>query len=296
VTKPFLGVALGGGGVRGAAHIGVLQVLHDAGIDIEIVSGVSAGSIIAAMYASKKDPFWIEKKIREVWESGDFGASSKKYLKYKNPKSFIAKIRKSFFDHIMLILSLHRKSVIDRIPLEVAIRSLISHSTFEELKIPLKVVATNIENGEDIIYKDGQLVDALVQSSAIPGIFNPEILDNKTIVDGGVGMPIPIPAIKDDCEFTLAIDIGLYQFERLDRLNALSIKRRSDIITSNRLKTRLALDADFVIRPNTMGMEWSDFDSADDLFLSGKVAAQDSLPDLKRKINEKQQQLKMIKE
>ena len=84
MIKPFLGIAFGGGGVRGAAHVGVLQELHKAGITADIVSGVSAGSIVAAMYAMSLDPFKLEDKFREIWKTHDFQKSSKSiFLKQK---------------------------------------------------------------------------------------------------------------------------------------------------------------------------------------------------------------------
>ncbi len=291
MTKPFLGVAFGGGGVRGAAHIGVLQELHKAGLEIGIVSGVSAGSVIAAMYAATMDPFWIEEKFKIIWESDAFQVSSKKFFNKQDPESFLARFRNSFIDHTILMMSLHATSIIDKKPLEETIRTLVPVNSFEELKIPLIVVATDLETGEDILYDNGQLIDALLQSSAIPGILRPKISGKKVIVDGGVGMPIPIPVIKDKCEFCLAVDIGLYNLKKLNNLNAISIKKRSEIITSNRLKTLLASEADFVIRPDTLGMQWSDFDQGVALFEQGKIAAKNSLDKLQKKINKKKNEL-----
>ena len=100
MIKPFLGIAFGGGGVRGAAHVGVLQELHKAGITADIVSGVSAGSIVAAMYAMSLDPFKLEDKFREIWKTHDFQKSSKSiFLKQKKnqpvdfPSTRVAEMR-----------------------------------------------------------------------------------------------------------------------------------------------------------------------------------------------------------
>jgi predicted acylesterase/phospholipase RssA len=108
--------------------------------------------------------------------------------------------------------------------------------------------------------------------------------EGRLMVDGGVGMPIPVPALKEDCQMTLAVDIGLYEFERLNRPNARTIKIRSDIITSNRLKTRLASEADLVIKPDTLGFHWSRFDSGEILFQNGRKAAKERLSRLMKMI------------
>jgi len=286
--RPFLGVALGGGGVRGAAHIGVLQGLADDGIEIDIISGVSAGSVIATMYAFSKDPFWIEQQLRKLWD--DSNSIPSDYFYRKNDlSSFSSKIKKSILDHVFALLSLHRNSIVDKKPLEKIIRTLVPVSNFNELQIPLKIVATDLENGEDIIYENGDLVDALIQSCSIPGIISPTFMKNKIIVDGGAGMPIPITILKEVCDFTIAVDIGLYKLQRMKNVNAKTIYKRANVITSNRLKKLLSMEADFIIQPDTLGKEWSDFGYAEDLFKQGKIATKNVITELKKKIHEKKQ-------
>ena len=294
MTKPFLGIAFGGGGVRGAAHIGVLQVLHKAGITAEIVSGVSAGSIVAAMYAMNLDPFWVENKFREIWESDSFQKASRSIISNGNRKSLFNKITKIFVNHIIAIMSLHKKSIIKNKQLEEALNSLFADIHFKDLKIPLKVVATDINSGKDIVYDRGSLVDAILQSSSIPGVLEPIFKEKKIIVDGGVGMPIPVSVIKNHCEFTIAIDIGMYRLRPIDRINAVSIKKRAEIITSNRLKKKLSLEADFIINPDTMGMQWSDFYNAEIIFEKGKSAAEDTISILKEKIKERKKEIQLL--
>jgi len=290
MTKPFLGIAFGGGGVRGAAHVGVLQVLHKAGITADIVSGVSAGSIVAGMYALSLDPFILEDRFREIWKTTNFQKSSKSIFLNGNKKSVINKLFNTFINYIIAIGSFHRKSILKNDPLQKTLDSLIGNKSFKDLKIPLKVVATEINSGNDIIYDKGNLVKALLESSSIPGVLEPTIADGKIIVDGGVGMPVPISAIKNKCEFTIAIDIGMYNLKPIKRINASSIKKRSQIITSNRLKRKLSSEADFVINPDTMGMEWSDFNAIENIFEKGKIAAQESIVLLQEKIKERKKE------
>ena len=285
MTKPFLGIALGGGGVRGAAHVGVLQELDEAGITIDMVAGVSAGAVVGAMYAHSLDGKWVEDQFRKVWASTKFqDVAAKRFIQSGPSDPWIHKIRKNITEHALAIMSLHRNSIMTNESLREILRMLIPARTFDQMKIPLKIVSTDIETGDDIISDKGDLMDALVKSCAIPGIMEPVEDEGRLMVDGGVGMPIPVPALKEDCQMTLAVDIGLYEFERLNRPNARTIKIRSDIITSNRLKTRLASEADLVIKPDTLGFHWSRFDSGEILFQNGRKAAKERLSRLMKMI------------
>ena len=175
----------------------------------------------------------------------------------------------------------------DTSELEEAIKTLLPINNFSELKIPLKVVATNLNTGEDVVYDKGDIVGPLVQSCSIPGIFSPIIEKNKVLSDGGVGMPVPITVIKNECNFTIVIDIGQYKLNDLDSSNAKSITKRANIITSNRLKSLLSLQADFIIKPDTLGKEWSDFDACEDLLIQGKKSAEKIMNELIKSMKKK---------
>ena len=99
MRKPSVGIALGGGGVRGAAHIGVIQELENAKVGIDIIAGVSAGAVVGAMYAYSMDGRWIEEQFRKVMSSTKFDkVTSKKVLEYARPKSLFGKLKKIFID------------------------------------------------------------------------------------------------------------------------------------------------------------------------------------------------------
>ena len=109
----------------------------------------------------------------------------------------------------------------------------------------------------------------------------------KIIVDGGVSMPIPISPLAESCDVTVAVDIGIYKFDKLTSPNAKSIKIRSDIITSNRLKLKQVSDADLVIRPDTKGLHWSRFDAGEILLENGKREGRKQMPFLNDLIRKK---------
>jgi len=278
MSKPYLGLALGGGGARGAAHIGVIQVLHRAGVRPDVIAGTSAGSTVGAMYAATLDPAWIEKRFREFIEHESFRTfNSGELLDGRNQETFLSKVTSKVKQHYMVILGLNRSYVAKREILENAVDYLLPVDTFEELKIPLKILVTDIHSGEDIVHESGDLKEAIVQSSSIPGFFEPTHKDGRLLVDGGVTAPLPVSVLKKLTELVMAIDISNHSLKPLDDPNMIEIVRRSDIITSLKLKDRIAQDADILIRPDVLGLHWSEFGKFDDLLKSGRDAAAKTL-------------------
>ncbi len=281
MTMPLLGIALGGGGVRGAAHVGVLQEIDSAGIKIDRIAGVSAGAVIGCLYAYSLDGKWVEDHFRNIWSSQSLsGLTSKTYFDNGSTKSFVGGIKRTLTDYVIALLSLHRNSLIKNDQLREILELLVPVDNFDQLKIPLKIISTDIASGKDVISEEGNLIDALIKSCSIPGIMEPVIEGQRVIVDGGVSMPIPISPLLESCDVTVAVDIGVYKFDNLKNQNAKSIKIRSDIITSNRLKLKQVSDADLVIRPDTNGLHWSRFDAGEILLENGKVEGRKQISNL----------------
>ena len=278
MSSSYLGLALGGGGARGAAHIGAIQVLHDAGVRPDIIAGTSAGSTVGAMYAATLDPIWIEKRFRAFMNDEAFRKfNSGELLDGRNQETFLNKVTSKVKQHYMVILGLNRSYVSGREILEKAVDYLLPADSFEELKIPLKILVTDIQSGEDFIHESGDLKEAIVQSSSIPGFFEPTYKDGRLLVDGGVTAPIPVYLLKKLTKLVMAIDITNYSVKPMSNPNMIEIVRRSDIITSLRLKKRMSQDADILIRPNVLGLHWSEFGKFDDLLQSGRDAAENAL-------------------
>jgi len=281
MTMPLLGIALGGGGVRGAAHVGVLQEIDSAGIKIDRIAGVSAGAVIGCLYAYSQDAKWVEDHFRNIWSSQSLsGLTSKTFFDNGSTKSFIGGIKRTLTDYVIALISLHRNSLIKNDQLREILELLVPVNNFDQLKIPLKIISTDITSGKDLISEEGNLIDALIKSCSIPGIMEPVIEGERVIVDGGVSMPIPISPLLESCDVTVAVDIGVYKFDNLTNPNANSIKIRSDIITSNRLKLKQVSDADLVIRPDTNGLHWSRFDAGEILLENGKIEGRKQMSNL----------------
>ena len=283
MNRTYLGLALGGGGARGAAHIGVIQALHSAGVRPDVIAGTSAGSTLGAMYAATLDPEWIENRFREFMTDESFKKfNSGELLDGRNQETMLNKVTSKVKQHYMVILGLNKSYVVGREILQKAVDYLIPVDTFEELQIPLKVLVTDIQSGEDVIHESGNLKEAIVQSSSIPGFFEPTHQGERILVDGGVTAPIPVYLLKKLTKVVMAVDITNYSVAPLNNPNMIEIVRRSDIITGLRLKERISKDADILIRPNVFGLHWSEFGRFDDLIKCGQDAAYKALESIRQ--------------
>lgn len=188
--KLSIGLALGGGGARGAAHIGVLQVLHDNGIVIDRLAGSSAGAIIGAMYAARSDPYWIEKHFYRFMDSAAFKAlGTERMSDDHDPDSVFSQFAKSIRDQVVIMMARNRQSIIRREKLLRCIDYLLPVQSFDKLEIPLMVVAADLNSGDPVVYKTGNLIEAVTQSSSIPGFVPPKSEDGQLLVDGGISAP-----------------------------------------------------------------------------------------------------------
>lgn len=282
MSKPYLGLALGGGGSRGVAHIGALQALHSSGISPDIIAGTSSGSTIGAMYAATLDPFWIENRFRKFMETDlFFKFRSGSLIDGRNEETFLEKVTTKVKQHYMVALGLNKSFVAKREVIEKAVNFLVPCNAFSELKIPMEIVAVDIQSGEEIIYHEGNLKESIIQSSSIPGFFEPTLKDEKIIVDGGVSSPIPIETLKNKVSTIMAVDITNSMLKPLKSPNMIEIMRRSDIITSLKLKAKLSSEADILVKPDVAGIHWSDFENFNKLLYSGKSAMEKILNRLK---------------
>ncbi|MCJ7800776.1 MAG: patatin-like phospholipase family protein [Candidatus Marinimicrobia bacterium] len=283
MSKLKIGLALGGGGARGAAHIGVLKVLHNNGVIPDVIGGTSAGAIVGAMYAATKDPEWIDKRFKEFLSSEEYEELGVGRLQSdQNPDSVIGQATKFVQDKLVFAIALTRSSIIKKERLSRVIDYLIPVKTFEELKIPFNVFATDLHTGETICYNSGDLIDAVTQSSSIPGFVEPTKHKNKLIVDAGVSAPLPVRELKDEANFIIGVDIsrGAPKIP-MKKVNMIEIITRADRITSQYYTDMLSREAGFLIRPDVLGLHWSAFNKYDLLFENGIKAANDKIVELK---------------
>jgi NTE family protein len=210
-----VGVALSGGGVKAFCHAGVLKALEEKGIHPEIISGVSAGAVIAALYADGYSP----DSILSIFSKVHF----LEYFKFEIPDGGFLSMQgfKEYLDTI-----LHAE-------------------TFEELSIPIRIVATDLDRGKSVVFESGNLVDAIVASCSVPILFSPYMIDGINYVDGGVLQNLPASVIRDDCKVLIGVsggpmdtdayqksiaNVALRSYKFIFRSNASSDKDLCDIL------------------------------------------------------------------
>ncbi len=191
---PTIGVALGGGGARGLAHIAMLEVFDELGVKPSIISGTSIGAIFGAAYASGMTGRELRAHTRDVLKQrlglvrDLFAARSQPFQRLRNP--FAA--RSSILDPLALLDLVLPKSI---------------KATFEELPIPLKIVASDFYEQEAVIFSSGPLRPAVAASMALPVIFQPVMENGRVLIDGGLTNPLPFDLIMQEAMLTVAIDV-----------------------------------------------------------------------------------------
>lgn len=276
-----IGLALGGGGARGACHIGVLKILEDNGIIPDVIAGTSAGSMIGAMYASEMNAHIVEQKYMKHIQSENFKDLGFRYIaNSEKDDSIFSQIVKQIKNQYVLMVSSNRKSIIKNERLSKAANILFETKKFEDLKIPLLVTATDLVTGNPIIYKTGDLVDAVVQSSTIPGFVEPTYQNNRMLVDGGISLPTPVTPLIGECDFIISINITRGVSNQPEPNNIFEILNRSRDISIGQLNKYLLEKANFIIKPEHNNLHWSAFDKSDEFLKVGEKAASDSIESL----------------
>ncbi|GAX90411.1 patatin-like phospholipase family protein [Effusibacillus lacus] len=256
MTMPKIGLALGAGGARGLAHIGVLQVLNEAGIPVDAIAGSSMGALIGAFYVSGMETRYME-------------------MLAKNLK------RKHFTDFTVPKLGFVTGNKITEM-----IRLLTKDMAIEDAAIPFAVVATDVEKGERVVFRKGPIYRAVRSSISIPGVFVPYLYENRVLVDGGVIDRVPVSVCRElDVDLVIAVDVGLYNKE-LPVKNIFDVFFQSiEIMEREILKTRI-LDADIVIRPDVGHISTTAFVNVDECIEEGRVAARKVLDHIWQTIEE----------
>ena len=284
--KLKIGLALGGGGARGLAHIGVLKVLERENIPIDLITGTSMGAIIGGAYALNKDISAIEKIAEKYSKISEFNIDFSFNEKEREDKPFFLKKMSDFLKKgYILNLELRRKYIDEGEGIKKIIKDLVGDKAFTDTKIPFAVVAADLVKGEKVILNQGKLFDALLASSSIPGMFPPVILDKKILVDGGIVDVVPIQAAQSlGANFVIGVNVGQTIKKRVEFDNAVEIFFRSDSITSAELRKLQLSFADVVITPKIGRFHWSDFSKPEQCIREGEIAAQNIILELKKKL------------
>jgi len=281
-----IGLALGGGGARGACHIGILKILEKNNIIPDIICGTSAGSMIGAMYACHGNADMVEKIYIDHINGEDFQDIGFRYIPDdEQDESIFSKIITQMKNQYVLMVSSTRKSIVKAERLEKAAENLFSCRNFDELKIPLIITSTDLISGKPLIYSAGSVLDAVVKSSSIPGFIEPTYKDGRILVDGGVTLPTPVAPLVGKCDFIIAINIGKEFKTDQEPDNIIEIMSRVRDVTTRHLNQYLLDQADFIFNPKTESLHWSAFDRTDDFVRYGHECGERQIDDLINALN-----------
>ncbi|MHB9143973.1 MAG: patatin-like phospholipase family protein [Symbiobacteriia bacterium] len=255
---PTLGLALGGGAARCVAHIGVLQVLDENRIPVNLIAGTSGGALVGALYAAGLSPKWLEELAERLnWRH-------------------------------MVKLNLRRDGLLDTEGLERFVATLVKNQTFDDLRLPFAAVAVDLLTGEEVILQEGNVAPAVRASASIPGIFVPIQYRGRVLVDGGVRNNVPVSLARGmGADVVVAVDVG----DREKRLkeaprNLIQVMMASyDILQAAQVERALE-GADVVIRPEPSHMSGFDLEHARQYVELGREATKLALPQIRARLLE----------
>ncbi|MFO7935840.1 MAG: patatin-like phospholipase family protein [Bacteroidales bacterium] len=217
------GIILSGGGARGYAHAGILKALNESGIHPDVISGVSAGAIVGALYADGKTP-------EEIYEI--FGGDN------------------SIFQYVRL--SVPKSGFLRAAGLRENLSRYLGSKTFEDLKLPLYIAATDLNRGEVVYFNSGEILDKVIASASIPLLFEPVKIEDHYYVDGGVMDSFPVSPIQDCCRRLIGISLNPIHPEN-DFRNMFRIAERTFRLTVSSNISPKIKQCEMVFEPGELG-------------------------------------------
>ncbi len=256
VSPPKIALVLGGGAVRGFAHVGVIKVLDAQGIVPDLVVGTSAGSVVGALYAAGYTGFDLQKIAFKLEEDsvGDWVFPDRGFIKGEALQNYINK----------------------------AVRN----QPIEKLRKAFAAVATDLQSGEMTVFQRGNTGQAVRASSSVPGVFQPVTISGRDYVDGGLTSPVPVRVARSlGADVVIAVDISAKpKSAKLEGLTDIMLQTFG--IMGQSIRNNELPEADVVIRPNTTGFGSADFAKKHEAMLEGEKAAQAAIPLIRQKIQQ----------
>lgn len=254
VRRPRIGIALGSGGARGFAHLGVIKVLEQNQIPIDMIAGSSMGALVGSFYAAGIN-------IDQLYKMAT-AFKRKYYLDFTVPKmGFITG---------------------DRV--KNLIKAFTQNKNIEDLKIPLAIVATDIQKGKKVVFKSGPVADAVRASISIPGIFVPVQMDGQLLVDGGVIDRVPVSVVKEmGADIVIAVDVS--QVKKNDQITSIfDVIMQSIDIMQDELVHHRKIASDFMIRPRVEQYSSREFTNIEEIIKIGEQEASANIHLIKQRI------------
>lgn len=287
--QPKIGLVLSGGAARGLAHVGVLKALEEQGIRVDAIAGTSMGAVIGGLYASGYKIDELEKLALDIdWQealSDDPPREDVPFRRKQDDRDFLVRQKLSFRDDGSMGLPL---GVIQGQNLSLLLESLLAHSSdirdFDKLPIPFRAVATDIVNGEKVVFRKGHLPQVIRASMSIPAVFAPVEINGQLLVDGGMVDNIPVDVAREmGVDKLIVVDIGTPLRPRKQLTTVFDILNQSTtLMTRSNSEVQLATltPEDILIQPALSSIGATDFGRSQDIINAGYRATQALAPRL----------------
>ena len=272
-------LALGAGGARGLAHLGVIESLLDCGISIDYVTGSSIGAIIGALYCHRGDLDQVRTHALELINDPKMGkkwevfAARKDQSKNSRAGKVIEDIRIFINNQYLKIAVVTKKSLAKQSDLMDPLKILFGDLTTADLKIPFSACTVDLKSGKELYLDQGKLTDIVYASSAIPGIFPPLERDGMLLADGSVTDLVPVEIARQQPDHSvIAVDFGPGQLFRGDYSKGVDIMMRADELARIKLNDIILQNADVVISPQVDDFHWAEFNEYENIIRLGREA------------------------
>ena len=282
-----IGFALGGGGALSLSFLPIIETLEKEGITPSVGAGVSMGAIIGVLYALHKNMEKTKSIIKEYLDSEPVN-TLKEFSSISEPQEKMFLVEKAFKfvkDLYLWNIRVIKKMLVNPQPFMDLFNKIFGNYSLEDLKIPFKVISTDLYTHQPFIIEKGSVSQALMSTISVPGFFPPYKFGDRLLVDGGVVRPCPTKEIRKDCDFLIAF-VSKTRLENFKSFNnLLEVMFYSDLIRDRLLLEELLKYADFVFRLDFDNLCWVDFEKKDSIIKAGQNLVESEIKELKVKIN-----------
>ncbi|MGE5177933.1 MAG: patatin-like phospholipase family protein [Bacteroidota bacterium] len=289
-SRPRIGLALSGGGARGIAHVGVLQVLEEHRIPVDFIAGSSMGAVVGGLYASGLSPAELDSAISAIDWMEAFAdripRRDRSFRRKRDDDLYLVKHKPGLREGRLRF----PPGMLDGQRIDLLLKRLslpmVTVRDFDSLAVPYRAVAADIVTGEAVVLDHGDLALAMRSSMSIPAVFAPREIDGRLLVDGGVTNNFPIDQVRRmGADVVIAVDIATPPQKREDLESVFQIALQVAMMTSDRNKELQIASlgpGDVFIRPDLGKITVASFDRADEAIPIGREAAHAALPSLER--------------
>ncbi len=282
-----VGLVLGGGGVRGMAHIGALQVLKEKRIPVSLIVGTSMGALIGTAYALNDDIRRLKRialsaadrdKVKELEMFAEDSAVQEKRLIVER----LAALAKNL---LLWNLRVIKKQLVDEKQIEEIIKKFVGDKTFADLRIPTACIACDLKTGEEVVLNQGKIATAVLASCSMPGVFPPVKWKGRQLVDGGVVGSVSVEmARKLGADCVIAVNVEKNELPGQEFEYGIDVLFRADEIKTRLLTFKELHSADVVITPEMGGLSWANFSHAAECIRAGEKAMRANIDLVRRTI------------